>query len=39
MSALRIRRAVLSVTDKSGLVELARALVGRKVVVNPEGRG
>ncbi|HZM17458.1 MAG TPA: bifunctional phosphoribosylaminoimidazolecarboxamide formyltransferase/IMP cyclohydrolase [Candidatus Krumholzibacteria bacterium] len=37
MSAFRIRRAVLSVTDKSGLVELARALVGRDVQLFASG--
>jgi phosphoribosylaminoimidazolecarboxamide formyltransferase/IMP cyclohydrolase len=33
----RIRRAVLSVTDKTGLVDLARALVGRDVELVASG--
>ena len=37
MTPFRIRRAVLSVTDKTGLVELARALVARDVQLFASG--
>ena len=34
---IKIRRALISVSDKSGLVDLARALAAKDVEMNVEG--